>query len=248
MLLIGVSDENESLIEETFITKLGAKYPFVCAKGVNEQYRIGFFPSVYCIAPDGTILTVPDDRMPTEAFIEEQLANVSLSPKMPVDSRFDAIRSLWQKKEFKKLGDYLTKMLGQPTVDAELRTVYESQQAELQKRMERATARVQTLGKGPDFYTALNQLERLQKDWAGLPPADAANSELERFAKDAHVKDEIAASKALEKVVGKFDAGKVAQRRKLVEELEKFKSTKKYAGTHAAQQAEEMLGKFSTKG
>lgn len=243
-----MSDEDEKLIEETFITKLGAKYPFVRAKGVNELYRIGFFPSVYCIAPDGTILTVPDDRMPAEAFIEEQLANVSLSPKMPEDSRFDAVRGFWQKKEFKKLEDYLTKMLAQPNVDAELRTVYEGQQQELQKRATRAAARVQSLGQGPDFLAAEKQLERLQKDWVGMAPADAAKSELERFAKDAKVKDEIAASKALDKIVSKYDAGKVAQRRKLVEDLEKFKATKKYAGSHACKQAEEMLSKFSSKG
>lgn len=239
-----MSDENPDLIEKTFVNELGAKFPFVSAKGVNEKYGISFFPSIYVIAPDGTVLTVPEDRMPGESFIEEHLAKVSLMPKLPDDTRFDALRSLWKSKEHKKLGDYLTKMLQQPGLDAELRTVYEGQQKELEKRQERATARVASLGQGPDFFAAERQLEQMTKEWAGLPPAAAAKAELDRFAKDETVRDEIAASKALEKLVGKYDPTKLAQKRKLGEELAKFAETKKYAGTEAAKKAAAMAKQY----
>jgi hypothetical protein len=242
-----VSDENEKLIEDTFITKLGAKYPFVTAKGVNELYAISFFPSIYCIAPDGTVLTVPKDREPAESFIEEQLKNVVLGPKLPADAKYDALRSMWAKKEHKKLQDFLTKALAQPNLDDESKAVYEAQQADLAKRIERQSARVPELGKGPDYGSAEKALEKMQKEWAGLPPADAAKAELERFAKDERIQDELAAQKALDKVVGKFDPTKLAQRRKLAEELDKFANTKKWSGTQAAQKAaamrDEMAGK-----
>ena len=132
-------------------------------------------------------------------------------------------------------------------LDDETKAVYEAQQADLQKRIERQSARVPELGKGPDFGSAEKALQKMQKDWAGLPPADAAKVELERFAKDERIQDELAAQKALDKVVGKFDPSRVAQRRKLAEELDKFVNTKKWSGTQAAQKAaamrDEMTGK-----
>ena len=86
-----MSDEDEGKIEETFITKLGAKYPFVKSKGVNELFGIKFFPSVYCIDPSGVVHSVPDDRMPSESAIEDLLKSVTLAPKLPEDSRYDPL-------------------------------------------------------------------------------------------------------------------------------------------------------------
>ncbi len=235
-----MSDENEKLIEETFITKLGAKYPFITAKGVNELYAIGFFPSIYCIAPDGTVLTVPKDREPAESFIEEQLKNVVLGPKLPADAKYDVLRSLWAKKEHKKLQDHLGKAMQAPDLDAETKAVYETQQADLQKRLDRQVARVAELGKGPDYGSAEKALLRMQKEWAGLAPADSAKAELDRFAKDERIQDELAAQKALDKVIAKFDPTRLAQRRKLAEELDKFANTKKWSGSQAAQKAAAM--------
>lgn len=242
-----MSDENEKLVEETFITKLGAKYPFLTAKGVNELYAISFFPSIYCIAPDGTVLTVPKDREPSESFIEEQLKNVVLGPKLPADAKYDALRSMWAKKEHKKIQDFLAKALQTPNLDDESKAVYEGQQADLQKRIDRQVARVAELGKGPDYGSAEKALEKTLKDWAGLPPAESAKAELDRFAKDERIRDELAAQKALDKVIGKFDPSKLAQRRKLAEELDKFANTKKWTGTQAAQKAAAMRDELTAK-
>ena len=82
-----MSDENEKLIEDTFITKLGAKYPFVKAKGCNQKYGIKFFPSVFSIDATGVVHSVADDRMPGEAEIEQMLQAVSLAPKLPANAR-----------------------------------------------------------------------------------------------------------------------------------------------------------------
>ena len=51
-----MSDEQEGKIEETFIDRLGAKYPMAkIKKGDTQAYGIKFYPSVYCLAPDGTV-------------------------------------------------------------------------------------------------------------------------------------------------------------------------------------------------
>lgn len=232
-----MSDEDEKLIENTFITQLGAKYPWVRAKGCNEKYAIKFFPSIYVIDPSGAIYSVPDDRMPSEAVIEELLANVSLMPKLPEGAAFDALRAMWQKREHLKLREHFTKMLAQPNLDATLREVYAAHQQELEKRSEAAVRRADKLGEGPDFLAASEQLQRLEKDWKGMPPAEAARKQLDRFASDAAIKKEVAASKALQKLLAQYDTSRVAQVKKLIPELEAF--AKKYAGTLASKQAEE---------
>ena len=231
-----MSDENEKLIEETFITKLGAKYPWVKAKGCNEKYGIKFFPSVFSIDASGVVHSVADDRMPSEAELETMLQAVSLAPKLPDEPRYAPVKSMWEKKDFAKLQDYLGKMLAAPNLDAQMKEVFEAQQAELQKRIESQGKRVEKLGEGPDFLAASEQLARVEKEWKGFPPAEAAKKQLERFAADPAIKKEIGAGKAFQKLMAGFDLGKSSTAKKLVPELDKF--IKKYDGTLAAKQAE----------
>ncbi|MGE3171499.1 MAG: hypothetical protein AB7O97_02660 [Planctomycetota bacterium] len=241
-----MSDEGKSLIESVFIEKIGARYPFIRASGVNQQYGIRFFPSIYCIAPDGTILTTPKDRMPSEQFIEEQLQHVTLAPKMPADSRFDNLRKWWEEREHARIAEYLEKMLQAPDLDAEVREVYAAQQQTLQQRMTRQAERVVELAKGPDFARSKDRLEKIVADWKGLPPAVAAEAELERFGKDARIKEELTAAKTLDRLLERNDAAKTSGRRKLMEALEKF--AKKYPGTYAAVRAQTIRGELVEQG
>lgn len=240
-----MSDENEKLIEDTFITKLGAKYPFVKAKGCNQKYGIKFFPSVFSIDATGVVHSVADDRMPGEADIEQMLQAVSLAPKLPADARYDPIRTMWEKRDYGKLSAYLDKMLGAPNLDTEMQGVFEAQKQELQKRVDAQCKRAERLGQGPDYLASSEQLNRIEKEWKGFAAAEAAKKELDRFGTDVVIKKELSASKALAKLQSSFDPSKVSQAKKLVVELEKF--AKKYEGTFAAGQAAEQL-KGLTKG
>jgi len=241
-----VSDEDEGLIDKVFIQQLGAKYPFVKAKGVNNKYGIKFFPSFFVIDSSGVVFSVPDDHEPSEQQIEELLKTASVGPKLPDDSRYDPLRSMWKKSEFAKVRDYLDKNLAAPNLDAGMKDVFTSQREQLQKRLDGTVARIGKLGEGPDYAAAMDQLEKIEKQWKGLPPADAATKELARFAADATIKKELAAGKALQKVMASFDAGKVAQRKKLLEALQQFR--KKYEGTYAVKQADEQIAQLSKTG
>ena len=235
-----MSDEQEDKIEKTFIDGLGAKYPMAKIKAADTQkYGIKFYPSIYCIAPDGTVHSVPADRMPSEAAIEVLLEDVSLAPKMPEGSRYDPVRKMWEKGDYRRLDAYLGKMLQADKLDAEMRDVFASQQELLAKKAAKQAARVASVGEGPDFLRARATLERIQKEWKGFPAAAAAAAELKRFARDSKIKKEIAASKALAKLESKYDPSRISQRRKLMEGLRKF--AEKHRGTYAGEQAQKKL-------
>jgi hypothetical protein len=235
-----VSDEQEDKIEKTFIDGLGAKYPMAKIKASDTQkYGIKFYPSVYCIAPDGTVHSVPDDRMPSTATIESLLEDVSLAPKMPADSRYDNLRKMWEKGDYRRLDAYLAKMLLADKLDAEMREVFQGQQALLEKKAAKQAARVTSAAQGPDYLRARQTLEKIAKEWKGFAAADAAAVELKRFSKDSQIKKEIAASKALAKLEAKYDPSRISQRRKLIDALGKFAD--KHRGTYAGEQAQKKL-------
>jgi hypothetical protein len=229
-----VSDEPEGLIEDVFIKQLGAKYPFVKGKNCNAKYGITGFPTFVVIGADGLVAQV---GMPGESELEKLLESAVVTPKLPDDARYEPLRTLFKKGEFGKVNEYLEKNLAAPNLDPAMKDVFTAQRDSLQKRMEGTTARVARLGAGPDYAASENQLEKVEKQWKGLPPADAATKELARFAADATIKKELAAGKALEKVLASFDPSKASQRKKLIEALEQF--GKKNAGTYAGKQADE---------
>jgi hypothetical protein len=232
-LLIGVSDEEESLIQDVFLTKLGSKHPWVRIKqSVDTLYGITGFPTVLVIDASGTVV---QKGMPSEATLEQLLKDVSLAPKMPDEPRFAPLRAAWEKTEYLKVRDLLAKLAADPKLDEATKTLVTAQQEELQKRTDRVLARIEELGASTDFAMADEKLERIVATWRGLPPADAAKKALAGIAANPAAKKELAAAKSLAKLRTQFDPSRISQRRKLVEELAKF--AKKHEGTKAAAEA-----------
>ena len=239
-----MSDEDEKLIEDVFLTKLGAKNPWVKAKGgVNEKYGVTGFPTILVLDANGVVVK---KGMPSDAEIEVLLKDVSLAPKMPAEPRYAALRGFWERAEYAKVRDHLDKALADAKLDPAVRDLLTAQRDELQKRNERAVARAGELGKSTDYASAQDKLERLEKQWRGMPPSDAAKKELAKLASDPVAKKELAAEKALQKLVSQFDTSRVAQRRKLADELEKF--AKKYDGTQAGKRAAEERTRLQSGG
>lgn len=239
-----MSREDESAIQKVFVDQLGAKYPIVkIDPGDSAPYGITAYPSVYVIAPDGTVYSTPAESMPDDGQLEELLKTVSLTPKMPDDARFDPLRALWKKAEYAKVRDYLDKNLAAPNLDAAMKDVFTAQREHLQQRIDAAVARAGKLGEGPDYAFSEVQLDKMSKQWKSMVPADAAAKELARFGTDPTVKKELAAGRALQKLFASYDQSKVAQRKKLIEALPQFR--KKYEGTWAAGQAEKEMTRLA---
>lgn len=240
-----MSGEADSAIQDIFVDKLGAKYPLVrINKADVAAYGIKAYPSAYVLDPDGNVFSTPDGGMPSDGTIEELLKKVVAGPKLPKDARYDPLRSLFKKGEYLKVRDFLDKNLAAPNLDAEMKEVFTAQRASIDKRAETTLARITALGAGPDYAASEDALEKIEKQWKGLPPADAAVKERARFGADPAIKKELAAGRALQKLIGSFDMGKVAQRRKLADELGRF--AKKYEGTHAGKQAQTKAGAIAS--
>lgn len=241
-----MSGEDEGTIQKVFIDQLGAKYPIVKIKaGDKEPYGIKGYPTAYLIDPDGNVVSSAH-ALPSEQELEPLLERATLAPKMPADARYDPLRGLWKKREFVKLRDYLDKNLAAPNLDAAMKEVFTSQRAELDKRQQSAVKRIESLGAGPDYAASEDQLEILEKQWKGLEPATLAAQQRARFGADAAIKKELAAGRALQKLLASFDMSKSSTKKKLVPELEKF--AKKHDGTHAGKQAAAKLAALNGDG
>lgn len=201
----------------------------------SRAFGIRFYPSIYCIAADGTVHSVPDDRMPSESVIEELLLDVALVPDMPEGRPFDGLRGLWEDEAYGKLRKTIERELGKNDLDAEVRAAIEEQRKILMTRAARQVARVQRLGQGPDFFAAERALERIEDAWDGFDAGDQATAELKRFGKDPAIKAEIKAGKTLARLIEKFAGDSLVQQRKLAEALTDF--AQRFEGTHAAARA-----------
>ncbi|MCB9883071.1 MAG: TlpA family protein disulfide reductase [Planctomycetes bacterium] len=242
LVIIGVSDEDEGKIQSVFVEERGAKYPIVKINGGDvSNYGIKFYPSYYCIDPEGAVFSVPDDRMPSDAQIEELLANVQLAPKLPDGSQYDSLRKYWEKRDYAKLRDHIDKTLENGDLEADVKEVFTAQKTSLDKLVQSQQKRVEKLAAGPDYYASTLSLRKIERDWKGFEVADVAKKELARMNSDSQIKKEIAASKAFEKLCSRYDRNSQSQAKKLAKAIPGF--LKRYEGTYAATQAQKLLEK-----
>jgi hypothetical protein len=231
LVIVGVSDESEKLLDD-YVAKKGARFAIVRSTGAMAKYRGEYYPSFFTIGADGKILSVPDERIPSEALLAEALKSVPPLADLPDDPRFDGLRRDWHERKFKRVADHLDKLLAQDGIDQELRAVLQKQRDNLTARIERQLAEIPKLGEGPDWLAAQRRLGEIRDDYAGLPPAVAADELLDKLKDDKKVQAEIRTQKRLEAILERYDPSKQTQRKKLLAELQAFR--KRYAGTYAA--------------
>lgn len=234
LVVVGVSDEAESKLAD-YVQEKEPRYPIIRAPGAMEKYGGKYYPSFFTISPDGTILSVPEERIPPEKLIEDALRKVVILADLPKDPLYAPLRRAYKKRKFKRVADWFAKTLANQNLDAQARELVEQQRDKFDARRKRALERIGQLREGPDYLAARETLRSLSKDYAGLPVAERAKELLAEFARDPKIKKEIAASMRLEKVFKRHDPNKASHRKKLLRALQSFR--RKYDGTHAAERA-----------
>jgi len=235
LLVIGVSDEPAGTIEKDILRNLSVAYPFVKGNDVVKKYRVRFLPSTYSIDSNGEIATVPDGWLPDELVLDEMLHDIVKPAPLPELKAYDPIRTLWAKHEFAQLREGIDKIVAMPEQSAEVKDVLGVLSKALDKRQEETLARIAELGKGPDYYGCMIQLEHIERAWKPLPPAVEARKHLDRFAGDDAIKKEVSVGRLLAKVMTEVDTSKPAVLRGLLDELNQFR--KRHDGTFAAKKA-----------
>jgi peroxiredoxin len=235
LVVLGVSEEAEGLIESTYVKGVRAAYPLVKSNDIRKQWGIRFLPSTWVIDANGLVHTLPDVGPPDDTLIDELLQGLPVEPRVPAGAKFEPLRQLWVKSEFAKLHEHIGKTLALPKLDRDMQQALVGQQQALAARQERALARIAALGGGPDYAAHCEELERAEKAWGTLPPAAAARAVIDRMLADAKIKKEITAGRALRKLLTDVDTSKLPVLRKLIEDLDKFR--RKHADTYAGKQA-----------
>jgi hypothetical protein len=230
-----VSDEPVFKIEKDILRAWEVNYPFVKGNDVVKKYRVRFVPCTYSIDSNGEVASVPDGWLPDELVIDEMLHDVVKPAPLPDIKVYDPIRTLWRKHEFAKLREGIDKIVALPEQSAEVKETLGVLSAALDKKQAETLARVEELGRGPDYAGGTIQLERIERAWKPLPPAVEARKHLDRFASDEAIKKEVSVGKLLAKVMTEVDTSKPAVLRALTEELNQFR--KKYADYFAGKQA-----------
>ncbi|MBK8977453.1 MAG: TlpA family protein disulfide reductase [Planctomycetes bacterium] len=243
LVVVGVSDESEELLQE-YIEKKGVRFGIIRAPGAMDAYGGRGYPSFFSIGPDGTILSTPAQRIPSDDFIENALRDVQLAPEMPAGHAFDALRTAWEKEDFERVSRELERGLQTAGEDAETLAGYTTLKQRFDAMCRSAEQRVERLGAGPDYFRSQAQLEAIADRFKGLPPAAAAKAMLDRFDDDAKIRKEIRAGRDLQRLLGRFDPSRIAQARKLREQLAKFRES--CEGTYAAERATEIIASLAT--
>ena len=242
-MVIGVSDEAESLLED-YVNDKQPAFPIVRARGARNDYGVQGYPNFYTIGADGVILTTPEDRIPDGDTIEEALRSVRTVPDMPKGTRYDRLRRFYEKKDFKKYRDNLAKLVAEENLVAADREVIEQLAAAFDEDMKKQSARVEKYAVDEDAYRGHKRLSGLAKRYAGLPPGDAASAALQKFKTDKHLKAEVSAGKMLDKLIRRYPKSKSSNRRKLEKALIDF--SLKYRSTMAGKRAKQILRNLPT--
>jgi cytochrome c biogenesis protein CcmG, thiol:disulfide interchange protein DsbE len=235
LMVIGVADDTETKIHGTFIRGFSAKYPYIKSNDFAKKYGVRFYPAAFCIDANGLVHSLADWWVPDDIVVEELLQALPLPPALPADKRWDTLRGAWRRGEFAKVAEQIGKIGALPKLDEADREVLAVQQKALDEKREAALVRIAAIAQGPDYGAAANELGRIEKAWAGLPPAAAARKELDRFEADPKLEAEVDAARALERLMSGVDTSKIPALKKVIQDLHAFR--KKHEGTFAAKRA-----------
>lgn len=231
-MIVGVSDENESLIED-YIAKKGVQFGILRAQGGLQAYGGRGYPTFVTIAPDGTVAQY--GGVPTDETIQSRLAEVQLTPEMPDDSAFKRLRKAWEGEDFAKVQKELAKGLEKYSDDPERLQAFTDLQAAFDKLVESTQRSIEKLGNGPDFLRSQKRLEQIVDQYDGLPVAELAEAQLDRFKDDEKIQNELEAGEMLDLVTRRYDASKSSDRKKMVAALTQL--IDRFPGTYAAERA-----------
>ena len=231
-MIVGVSDENDSLLQD-YISKKGVEFGIIRAQGGLRLYGGRGYPTFVTIGPAGDV--VQYGGVPSKSAIEEHLKEVRLTPKFPDDRAFKSVRRAWEDQDYADVDRELKRGLERNEEGGEIHAAFVELRAKFDAMLASTASRIARIARGPDYYRAKQKLEAIVEQFDGLSPAEAAEKELERFDDDDAIQAEIKAGHIYAGLLEKYDPEKFSDKKKLIKALAAFRQ--KYPGTYAAEQS-----------
>jgi hypothetical protein len=198
LVVVGVTNEPEKLVDK-YIADNKVEYPIFIEKSFRSFGALKFhaYPSAVLIDPQGVVVWSGNPGGIDEATIEKALEGAH-APRAPLPPSLKAIQPLVAHKEFGKAHEAAKAMIGSGAD--------EKAKAAAQKLVDSLEAEAKDLAAAADraveskhFYEAQDALDRLVKQYAGVPGAEGAAARLQALQADASAKPSIAAGAQLAK-------------------------------------------------
>lgn len=191
-----MTDEPANLVEP-FIAANKVAYPIVIEKGNKSFTALGFsgFPSACLVDPQGNIVWSGHPASLPEAQIEKALQGAR-PPGYKLPAGIKSAEKLLEKGEFGKAHEAIKTLMAGKLDDESMKAGQELlDRFEGDAKSLAEAAKVNAEAK--EYFEATGKLERLQKQYAGVPGAEGADAKLKELLADPEVKKSIKGSEQL---------------------------------------------------
>lgn len=229
-MIVGVSDEGMATLEK-WVKAKNVTFPIVNAPKGLSTYGVTAYPTVYVVDAAGKVAS---KGKPSDDQIGKGLQAVTWRPSFGDTPLLKALTGLWKNGKLADLDKKLKQAEGDAKLADEDKRGVEVVRSLLQKLEERTQKEIEEAAVGPDYVAIEDRLRDIEKQWSGLPTADAAKKAAADLRKDKRIRGELDAGRKLRDILRTGDDIK-----KLTPALQAL--IKRFPDSFAASQARDLL-------
>lgn len=242
LVIVGVTDEPEKLVEK-YIADNKVAYPIIIEKSFKSSRELGVdgFPSAVLVDPKGIVVWSGHPGSLSDADIEKALVGAK-PPGFSLPAALKPLEKLLEKHEYGKARD-AAKLLLAGKLDDEAtsaaQTIVVDIETEAKSLADGAAADIEA----KEYFDANSKLERLRKEFPGVPGAETADAKWRELQADGEIRKAIKAGEQFAK----------GQELETALEYDKayamYRTTTRTApGSRAAERALQRMGELEQKG
>jgi hypothetical protein len=197
LVVVGVTNEPEKLVEK-YVADNNVEYPIFIEKSFKSAsaLKVNGYPHAVLVDPQGTVIWAGHPGSIDEATIEKAVATAHVRPTLT--PALKPLEALLAKKDCGKAHETAKAMLG-GNLDETSKTAAQALVDCLEAEAKDLAAAADQASGSKHFYEAQDALDRLVKQYAGVPGAEGAADKLKALQADASARPAIAAGAQLAK-------------------------------------------------
>jgi len=242
LVIVGVTDEPEKLVEK-YVADNKVTYPIVIEQGFksSRELGIGGFPSAVLVDPKGIVVWSGHPGALGEAEIEKALAGAK-PPGVSLPAALKPLEKLLEKHEFGRAREAAKAVLAAKPDDETLQAaqaIVAEIEADAKALADGAAADITA----KDYFDANSKLERLRKEFPGVPGAETADAKWRELQADGEIRKAIKAGEQFHK------GQELEQAQDYDKAYAMYRAVTRTApGSRAAEKALQRMNEFEQKG